>query len=231
MLITNGNISLDEARCLQSASPYPDPRWQPGSTEPWVTQAVGALLLASGGRNVVELGGFTGACSVVLADTLRRMGSGELIVMEHDAELVPVIAAALAPYQPEVVGQVWHTDTLEGIRALPDGAADFAWVDDCHEAPHLVEEVHALIPKVREDGLILFHDVCGIYAIHWIVRYYGGIALNLPRVSAGGGLGILQVRPSTRRIPKMCMIFPEAILALGRIPGNRVVFSEEQVPA
>ena len=231
MQISGGNIGLGDARRLQQACSHPNPDWTPGDTEPWVIEAVAALLLASGHQLVVELGGFHGACSVVLAETLRKMGGGHLVVVDYDPELTPIIYDKLAPY-PDIVRTVWCDDTLDAIQRFEDRSIGFAWVDDNHDAVHVRDEVALLIPKMADGGIVCFHDVCGAYAIHHLVRHYGGVALNLPRVSHSGGLGILQVTPATREIPQMEFEFTEANRPLALHAGDLVyrVMGPDQEP-
>ena len=231
MEISGGNISLADAKHLQAAARTSLPDWTPGDTEPWVIDAITGLLMATGQRNVLELGGYHGATSAALAETLTRLGGGHLIVVEYDEELCPLIAERLSPY-PESQWQIWGEDVLDALPRLKDESIGFAFVDDNHDALHVAEEVDLLIPKMIDGGVICFHDVCGAYAIHHLVTYYGGIALNLPRVSHSGGLGILQVTPSVREKPKMTFRFDEDHPAVVLHAGQLVfrVMGEVQQP-
>lgn len=212
---------------MQVACRYPNPGWEPGDTEPWVVDIVAAMLLASGQRAVLELGGFHGATSSALLDVLIRGQSpfAKLIVVEYDAALAQTTREALSGFDPKT-WDVWEMDSLDALRQLDDRSIGFAWVDDSHDTPHVLDELKLLIPKMVDDGLILFHDVCGGYRLHHVVSLYGGYSLNLPRVSSSGGLGILQVRPSTRNIT------PEPFIWNGDPvgPGEALVYEGPEVP-
>jgi predicted O-methyltransferase YrrM len=203
MEITAGNITAGEAERLHRASRLPRAGWEGGDTEPWILEAVTGLLLASGQRIVLELGGYHGAGSVALAQTLDRLGCPyrHLIVVEYDAALATIVHQTLTDSGTTTPYTIQCRDSLEAIAALDDRSIGFAWVDDSHDTPHVMAEMERLIPKMVDDGIICFHDVCGTYRLHQVVSMYGGISLNLPRVSSSGGLGILQVRPSTRTRP------------------------------
>lgn len=176
---------------------YPHPSlegtYEPGVTEPYIQQLVCALLAASGAERVLETGGFRGITSAWLAVTLEQMGGGHLAVCEIDSARAADIYARLQALDlTYTIAAVYPMDVLEFIGSLDDDSLDFAWVDDCHEVPHVEQEIAKLWPKMRSGGLILFHDVYGVCKLHHIVRSYGGYALDLPRLGPAGGVGILQ---------------------------------------
>jgi hypothetical protein len=200
LTVSGGNISAYDADRLRAPCRFPVPDWEPGSTEPWIIDCVAALLRASGQQNVLELGGYKGAMSAALAETLQPIG-GLLVVVEINPTLAADTLDRLnATATPKVEKVVLIQDALDAIRALPDRSIGLCWVDDEHDSKHVVEEVTALIPKIQDNGLICFHDVCGMYRLWAVVKHWGGYSLNLARVSNSGGLGLLQVKPSTRRI-------------------------------
>jgi len=164
---------------------------------------VTAVLVASGQRIVMELGGYHGACSRALALALDRLGCAyrRLLVVEYDKELADIVAKNLQESGTETQCTVMNMDSLEAIKKCDDRSLGFVWVDDSHDTPHVLEELIALVPKMVDGGIILFHDVCGNYRLHHVVSLFGGYSLSLPRVSTSGGIGFLQVRPSTRLIP------------------------------
>ena len=227
--LTGGNTSLEDMERLRRACRDTNPDWTPGDTEPWVIEAVTSLLLASGQDIVVELGGFSGACSVALAQTLTRIGSGTLLVVEHDAHMANKIRRRLELFEG-LDWDVWCMDSLEAIAAIHDESIGFVWVDDSHDAPHVIKEIDALIPKMKTDGLMLFHDVCGGYRLHHVVQWYGGYSLNLPRVSSSGGLGLLQVRPSTRTRPPLKLDWSHLPGLPDNLGGWTYVYGEDGEP-
>lgn len=177
---------------------YPHPSLEDshaeGSTESWIAQALCGLLVASGGRRVLETGAFRGTTTAWLALTLERMGGGELHVCEIDPERMQVTAERLAGLElPTVDVRLIQGDVLAYLRDLPDRSLDFIFVDDDHHPMHVEQEMAALWPKLAQGGLACFHDVVGSTAsLGAIVKKYGGIALDLPRLGPGGGLGIIQ---------------------------------------
>ena len=200
MIVTTGNITQGEANRLSRASRFASPLWEGGDTEPWILEAMTGLLLASGQRIVLELGGYHGAGSVALAQTLDRLGCPyrHLVVVEYDPALAALVTQSLVESGTTTSYTVVCRDSLEALDTLDDRSIGFAWVDDSHDTPHVMAEMERLIPKMVDGGIICFHDVCGSYRLHAVVDLYGGLSLHLPRVSNSGGLGILQVRPSTR---------------------------------
>ena len=171
-----------------------------GSTEPWIQYLVTALLIGLQRSNmtVLECGGFVGKTSARLATTLQAMGGGTLIVAEWDPEAperADLTQAALeATNCPSVSWMVRREDALSVIASLPDESLDFVFLDDNHEHAHVDEELRLVIPKVKVGGLVTGHDVWGSCALHEEFAKYGGYALDLPKLGAAGGLGLIQIR-------------------------------------
>ncbi len=170
---------------------------QDGCTEPYIAETICALLKAKGGHPVVlETGGFLGTTSAWLALTLERMGGGQLTIAEMDADRVDAIQARLLQLSlPSITYKVAWGDVLGVIAGYPFLSIDLAFVDDDHSRLHVESEINALWPKMKKGGLILFHDVCsdGVCQLGPLVRKYGGIAIDLPRLGPDGGLGIIQI--------------------------------------
>lgn len=171
-----------------------------GATEPYITDAVCALIAANDSKCVLETGGFMGHTSVRLAETLRDMGGERfLVVAEIDQERANAvdlaIGGALGPIQSHRVSwTVWAQDVMRVITERPDESLCAAFVDDDHTVEHVTAEVEALLPKLRAGGLLLFHDVFGVCDLQQVVKRYGGYSLDFPQWGPAGGLGILQVR-------------------------------------
>jgi predicted O-methyltransferase YrrM len=194
-----GNAPADLAhRCLNGVD-YPHPAlrdtYVAGCTEPYIVQAVCSLLVAQGGRTVLECGGFLGVTSAWLAWTLHRMGGGTLHVAELEAERARACDERLQTFAvPDVDWHVWQDDVFNVIAQLPNESLDFVWLDDTHTHEHVDRELAALLPKMRPGtGLICGHDVEGSCDLQQEFRRYGGYALRLPRLGPAGGLGILEV--------------------------------------
>lgn len=194
-------ITLDEVqdRCLNGVQ-FPDgslvTSHEDGCTEPWIAQAVCALLAAQGGSVVLETGGFKGTTSLWLARTLQTMGGGDLFVAEVDPERADGIKARLdaVALLPATYG-VYAEDVLQFMQRIPSRSLDFVWLDDDHQKHHVEQEIVSLWPKMKPGGIICFHDVSsdGVCQLGPLIRKYGGIALDLPRLGPDGGLGIIQV--------------------------------------
>jgi predicted O-methyltransferase YrrM len=169
----------------------------PGCTEPWIVELLCGLLKATGVAYpyVLETGGFKGTTSEWLARTIRRMGGGKLIVVEIDAVRADAIQARLFdnPALDSVEISVRNQDALTAIKGVPDGLLAFAFVDDHHTKDHVAQETELLLPKMRQGGLICYHDVYGSCDLQSVVRSFGGYCLDVPRAGPAGGLGILQV--------------------------------------
>ncbi len=181
---------------------YPHPSledtYQPGTTEPWVAQLVCSLLVASGGRTVLETGGFMGTTSAWLALTLASMGGGQLVVCEIDLDRAAAIRARfIALADDGALGSsmkigVREGDVLAYIPKIDDDSLDFVWLDDCHEQPHVAAEIEALWPKVKRGGLIVGHDIDEPCNLHEVFTAYGGYSIRLPKLGPAGGIGVIQ---------------------------------------
>lgn len=170
--------------------------YQSGCAEPWISNLVTSLLIASNRRTVLETGGFTGQTSAWLALALARMGGGSLTVAELEPDRIRAVNArlhGLGDALPDSVSwRVAEGDVLQFLPTLENESIGFAWVDDCHEKPHVAREIELLYPKMERGGIITFHDVYGSCDLQEVVRSFGGYAVNLPRFGPAGGIGILQ---------------------------------------
>ncbi len=175
---------------------YPHPSledtYQPGTTEPYVAQLVCALLVASGGRTVLETGGFMGTTSAWLALTLESMGGGILHIAEIDPSRAAIIEARMESIRPGEDAIIHRGDVMDVIRASPDDYFDFVWLDDSHEQQHVAAEIEALWPKVKRGGLIVGHDIDEPCNLHEVFTAYGGYSIRLPKLGPAGGIGVIQ---------------------------------------
>lgn len=168
--------------------------YQSGCAEPWTTQLVTSLLIASNERNVLECGGFMGQTSAWLALALERLGGGNLTVVDIDPDRGTAINDRLSGLPlTRTAYQVVVSDILKYIPTLADKSVGFVWVDDCHEMHHVEREINLLWPKMKPGGIMTFHDVHGVCQLHKVVNKYGGYSIDLPRLGAAGGVGIIQV--------------------------------------
>jgi len=166
-----------------------------GCTEPWNVEVLAALVKATIPRTILECGGYMGTTSAWLAMTLQETGGGTLHVAELDADRAAMCDKRLSELPiPDVTWRVWQDDVFNVIAAQPDESIDFSWVDDNHEKDHVDRELAALIPKMRQNGIITGHDVTGTCDLAPIFEKHGGYWLDTPRLGPAGGIGILQCR-------------------------------------
>ena len=169
--------------------------YESGNAEPWTSQLVTSVLIASNRRNVLETGCFMGQTSAWLATALERLGGGTLTTVDID------------PYRTEKAServqglgltQVTHRavtqDVLQFLPTLPKQSIGFAWIDDNHEKSHVDLEIRLLWDKMEKGGIMVFHDVWGTCDLQSVVAKYGGYSLDLPRLGAAGGVGFIQIR-------------------------------------
>lgn len=226
-----GNIPTEEAGRLGAAAITPVgvevdgvvARHEPGTAEPWISRLIHSFIIATGARSVLETGSFVGGTSVWIVDALRALGGGDFTMCEIDNDRRELTAARLynAFHGNESVHCHMAGDVLAFLRGT-DRRFDIAWVDDCHEKPHVTKEIALLYPKMNPGGIILGHDVWGSCDLQEVFRKFGGYSLNLPRLGAAGGLGIIQVPPSSGdhiylQSPSVRGL-PEQLTVLGAIP-------------
>jgi hypothetical protein len=179
--ICYGNVTQAQADWLEKAcGPAPDgvPH-KPGTAEPWISQLVASFVLATGARTVLECGAYRGGLHLCEIDPERMaIAKGRVLNMHDGGELG--------------VRTYFHEgDVLQYLAGTTD-TFDLAWVDDCHEKPHVAEELSLLLPRMNPGGLILGHDVWGTCDLQEVFAGFGGYSLVLPRLGSAGGVGIIQ---------------------------------------
>jgi predicted O-methyltransferase YrrM len=194
--VTYGNISEEKAeRMARAAGSMDSVAHEPGCTEPWISRLVSSFILASDARVVLETGSFKGATSVWIRGALAELGGDRVFhVCELDQSRGLDTYHRLYPNEgtwacPEMY--VHKGDVLHYLKMTAD-RFDLAWVDDCHEKPHVTKELMLLMPKMNPGGLILLHDVFGVCDLKTVVHQFGGYSIDLPRLGPAGGLGIIQ---------------------------------------
>lgn len=173
-----------------------------GSTEPWAVRVLTALIEATNACTVLETGGYLGHTSAAIALTLDAMrGQRELLVIEHDLDRCGKIRGLLNQLSLANVNiGISHQEALTAIHRLDNNSLDLVFVDDDHTAAHVENEIMALFPKVRRDGLIILHDVCGPeplsdpFGLGAVTRRHGGIVLPLRVLHRAGGIGVIRVQ-------------------------------------
>jgi len=160
-----------------------------GSTEPWTAQAIVGLMQGVQAKRVLELGSFIGLTTKQLLGGLPLTGS--LDTVEFDPDRFETVKNLFA-HDTRVT--VWQQDVIDFLELWAGPPFDFVFVDDDHKAKHVALELDTLIARklVRPGGLIVVHDVCGPFSLDHVVRSCGGFILDLPKLHAAGGLGIIQ---------------------------------------
>lgn len=197
--IIYGNVTQEEADQLErAAGTVDDVPHEPGSTEPWISQLVASFVVASGARTALETGAFKGGTSVWIVDALKRLGGGVLHLVEIEKERAIASMDRVTMSAGEAVKVWYHNEDVLRFLARTEDRFDLAWVDDNHEKKHVEKELTLLYPKMNPGGLILGHDVWGSCDLQEVFRKFGGYSLNLPRLGAAGGMGIIQVPNPSR---------------------------------
>ena len=178
-------------------APATDPLapYRSGSAEPWTARLLCELARAIDARVVIETGTYLGETTLALYQMLSaRPVCSTLLTIELDylrsAAFVERFKAAALPGS-QCCLTIQQDDALLVLRRLSPGQADFIFLDDDHGTDHVTAEVRLALRCLRPRGLLCLHDVMGRDALCEVVRDYGGISLDLPRLHAGGGLGII----------------------------------------
>lgn len=165
-----------------------------GCAEPWTAQLVTAMLIASNQRDVLEIGTFTGYTTAWLALALARLGGGTLTTVDIDPERSAMAQQRLAQLTlPNVQVNFVVADSLAYLPTVPRQSVGFVWMDGNHEHHHVEREINLLWDKMKPRGIITGHDVYGSCALRKEFKKYGGYAIDLPRLGAAGGVGVLQI--------------------------------------
>lgn len=175
---------------LDGLDPY-----RSGSTEPWTVGLICALVRATRAVTVIETGTFEGLTTIAL---WRAMDSLPYCTTLYTVESDPVRLETAAKRVLAACGgastcsvQIHGEDSLNFLARFPAGQADLVFLDDNHDSAHVWREARLALRALRPRGVLCFHDVCGLFALGEIVRELGGVSLDLPRLHAAGGLGIV----------------------------------------
>ena len=173
--------------------------YQHGATEPWTAAVVREITRAKlwdapKGAFVLETGTFKGTTPRELLEAMAMLQEGTLLSVESDHDRAVQANAWLEPWKPSrLTLEVREADALEVIAGLRDSTVDVAFIDDDHDKAHVFREMELLHPKMKPGGIILLHDVFGVFGLKDVVDFYGGTSLALPRMHAGGGLGLVTI--------------------------------------
>jgi predicted O-methyltransferase YrrM len=88
--------------------------------------------------------------------TMQNVDRAEDLLRTH-GNLAAAAASCLA-FVPGVVS-LWSGDSLSAALRYPDRSLDFVFLDSSHEYTHVLAELAAWWPKVRDDGVLAGHDI------------------------------------------------------------------------
>ena len=168
--------------------------WRRGSCEPWTVNVLTALIQAKKPRYLLETGTFE-AMTTERLHFAAPEGS-HLISLEIDEKRWK----KTSQHCIEFVGvTVLHTGAITYLQSYTGPLFDFVFLDDDHDAEHVAAELDLLYNHatgrglMRPNGLICVHDVFGPFGLGAVVVARHGFLLDLPKLHAAGGLGLIQV--------------------------------------
>ena len=129
----------------------PTPQMMGGAIE---ARLLEGLIVAIRARNVLEIGTFTGATALALAEALPA--EGRLTTLEFDEELAAIARRHLeaSPHGAKVDLRVG--DARQIVPEL-EGPFDLVFIDAWKQ--HYVDYYEAVVPKLAEHGLIVADNV------------------------------------------------------------------------
>lgn len=113
-----------------------------------------ALIFVGGARNVLELGTFTGATALAIAEALPP--DGRLTTIEFDDAVADIAERHIARSEHASKIDLRRGDAREIVKSL-DGPFDLVFIDAWKQ--HYVEYYEALVPKLSDHGLIVADNV------------------------------------------------------------------------
>jgi caffeoyl-CoA O-methyltransferase len=153
-----------------------------------------ALIFANGARIVLELGTFTGATALAIAEALPPGGC--LTTIEVSDEIADIAESHFARSEHASKIDLRRGDAREIVKSL-EGPFDLVFIDAWKQ--HYIQYYEALVPKLSERGLIVADNVIW-YGLPFHPDAHGPdrgrAALRAPRA---GGPSDPQCRPHRRR--------------------------------
>jgi caffeoyl-CoA O-methyltransferase len=113
-----------------------------------------ALVFANGARSVLELGTFTGATALTIAEALPA--DGRLTTIEFDDTVADIAERHFADSEHAGKIDLCRGDAREIVKSL-DGPFDLVFIDAWKQ--HYIEYYEELVPKLSDRGLIVADNV------------------------------------------------------------------------
>jgi len=182
--------------CLRTPKPLssdPFEEWRAGSTEPWTVNILAALVHALKPMHLLETGTFEALTTERLHFSAPE--GSQLVSLELDVRRWTKASTRCLDY-PGVT--VLCTDAIDYLRRYDGPPFNFVFLDDDHTPEHVAAEIDLLYNPAREKqlmapgGLICVHDVIGPFGLGAVVVARHGFLLDIPKLHAAGGLGLIQ---------------------------------------
>ena len=170
--------------------------YRSGSTEPDTVNILCALVEATKPKHLLETGTFLGMTTEELCWCM--LPDSRMISLEVDKARWTDVFLKLTPLLSPAVDFL-NVDAIAFLSSYTGPPFDFVFLDDDHTAEHVAAELDLLHNSatghslMSPGGLICVHDVIGPFGLGGVVTARHGFLLDLPRLHAAGGLGILQI--------------------------------------
>lgn len=151
-----------------------------------------AIAVALQPSMVIETGTFEGRTTGALFHALSRHGlPTTLVTVESDPRRSVAAREAGKDWAGSVNLRWYQMDAVDALMGFDAGSVDMVFLDDDHTATHVELELMETMRILRPGGVCLVHDVCGPFGLDRLVRRFGGVCLDLPRLHVAGGLGVI----------------------------------------
>jgi predicted O-methyltransferase YrrM len=199
---------LSTMKAAVSAASY----WNPAQDVPsaWQEHAPFAywLMDAIRPRLIVELGTHNGFSFFVFAEAAKRLGLDARIFAldswegddqagfyaETVYESVARIAAADYPDTTELVRGYFN----DSVSRFEDGSIHLLHIDGRHGYEDVKEDYENYLPKLAEDGVVIFHDTREFQEGFGVHRFWDELAPSAPSFTFHHGHGLGVIAPGTR---------------------------------
>ena len=165
--------------------------YRSGSLEPWSVEILCSVVRAMRPSVVIETGTYLGLTTKKLIEAMdffRGEKQCRIFTVEMDRDRASAAWETLLHAGENCSLMVG--DAIEFLATFK-GQADIIFLDDDHTDKHVREEIRLALKILRPGGIIFVHDVVGPFELDKVVKEYGGVILELPRLHVAGGLGII----------------------------------------
>jgi hypothetical protein len=163
-------------------------------------------------------------------------GNGDLTrLIAHMQWLYPFDFKVISDKEIDFIDEVeWITGiSYEAIKSLADDSVDLCIIDTDHNYWTLRQELEALIPKMREGGLVVMHDVeefyydTGMGMSYWNGAYYPEKEIKEMTRLGGTGLALIDFIHDFRGTFKLVRFIPEshgaAVIEKRTVNGTSII--------